>query len=123
MTNYDELIGTLRRKGADKKVWMGEETFELRCQDQTAIDAADAIVQLQARVAELEAEISARSDLMQGYLDCWRNDKARAERAEADLAAARALLREARQQIPMTHARHEILRDRIDKALAGEDAA
>lgn len=42
------------------------------------------------------AEISARSDLMQGYLDCWRNDKARAERAEADLTAARALLRDAR---------------------------
>jgi len=36
-----------------------------------------------ARVKELEAENSARSDLMQAYLDCWRNDKARAERADA----------------------------------------
>ena len=34
----------------------------------------------------LRQEISARSDLQQAYLDCWRNDKARAERAEAELA-------------------------------------
>jgi hypothetical protein len=81
------------------------------------IEAANAITALQARVAELEVEISARSDLMQGYLDCWRNDKARAERAEADLAAARALLKKAQKYIYTD----TILYDRIDAALAGKD--
>jgi len=38
----------------------------------------------------------------------------------AEIERLRALLREAKQQIPITHARHEILRDRIDAALAGE---
>ena len=37
-----------------------------------------------AALVQLREENSARSDLMQGYLDCWRNDKERAERAEAE---------------------------------------
>ena len=39
-----------------------------------------------AALVQLREENSARSDLMQGYLDCWRNDKDRAERAEAEVA-------------------------------------
>jgi hypothetical protein len=78
--DYDELVQRLRAVQVDHNAWRWG----------WAAEASDAIVALQARVAELEAEVSARSDLMQGYLDCWRNDKARAERAESDLAAARA---------------------------------
>ena len=43
-----------------------------------------------AALVQLREEISARSDLMQGYLDCWRNDKERAERAEAEVARLKA---------------------------------
>jgi len=48
------------------------------------LDLRDKWLAAEERIAALEAEISARSDLMQGYLDCWRNDKDRAERAEAE---------------------------------------
>ena len=44
------------------------------------------ICEAAAALVQLREEISARSDLMQGYLDCWRNDKERAERAEAEVA-------------------------------------
>lgn len=149
MSNYDELIGTLRHKGAYKKVWLGEETFELRCQDPTAIDAADAIVQLQARVAELEAEQGATLGesgmvirLLQQERDNALDDLAAARKklagleqyrqrdqlaqrvlkAEADLAAARALLREARAYVVSDHGWSYVyptgwLADRIDDAL------
>ena len=59
------------------------------------------ICEAAAALVQLREEISARSDLMQGYLDCWRNDKERAERAEAALdtqnralAQCRALLKQ-----------------------------
>jgi acetylornithine deacetylase/succinyl-diaminopimelate desuccinylase-like protein len=53
-------------------------------------DALQTLVAQDKQIAELEREISARSDLMQGYLDCWRKDEARAERAEAENAELRA---------------------------------
>lgn len=95
MTNYDEqLVQRLREQYMDTKQMLPN----VLCHD-----SADAITKLRAErdalradLAAAQAEISARSDLMQGYLDCWRNDKARAERAENDLAAARALLLECR---------------------------
>jgi len=43
-------------------------------------DAADALIQLRE-------EISARSDLMQGYLDCWRKSEAAYERLQSSAIA------------------------------------
>ena len=83
------------------------------------------------KIVEMHADIAARSDLMQGYLDCWRKDKGRAERAEAYLAAARALLTEARVWLDdyapdyaptrMVEKIDTFLKI-IDAALAGKDA-
>lgn len=44
---------------------------------------------LSRQIAAKDADISARSDIQQAYLDCWRNER---ERAEADRDALRALL-------------------------------
>jgi hypothetical protein len=71
MSNYDELVQR-PRGGCDAN------TAFLHC-----YEAADATVQLRARVAELETAGYA-------YRDQMRVELKRAERAESDLAAARA---------------------------------
>lgn len=54
---------------------------------------------LSRQIAAKDAEISARSDIQQAYLDCWRNDKARAEKAEAGRDAAVHALMELRMRL------------------------
>jgi hypothetical protein len=88
---YDELVQRLRD---DSARWADGD--KVMCNK-----AADAIVQLQDRVAELEAD---RMRLVKSSCEAWdehaktqtfaTNCQNRAERAEADLAAALALLRE-----------------------------
>ena len=61
--------------------------------DSSVLNDMRLLSQAAAALVQLREENSARSDLMQGYLDCWRNDKYRAERADA-LQAENRLLRE-----------------------------
>ena len=48
-----------------------------------ALDRAEAAAEL----VQLREEISARSDLMQGYLDCWRKSEAAYERLQSSAIA------------------------------------
>ena len=82
-----------------------------------AMDDDQCRSQAAAALVQLREEISARSDLMQGYLDCWRNDKYRAERAEAEVAQLNKLLDEF--QDPVWQERAE----RAEARLAWRDEA
>ena len=95
--DYDELVNRLR-------VWSLDER---RGDGMLLVRTSDAIVQLQARVAELTDELQ---------IECAARQTALAERD-----ALRALLREARAALPdMRH--NELLRAKLDAALAGKDA-
>jgi hypothetical protein len=112
MNDYDELVQRLRDPVG---TWMHLDT---------GIEAADAIAALQALVAELEAEckqVYQHHANVEGERDNWAALCAATgedlRECKADLAAARALLRESMNFIASTP-----LLERIDKALAGKDA-
>jgi chromosome segregation ATPase len=133
--NYDELVQRLRAEvctnHTDDPVWAAAMHRE-----EWASRAADAITELQARVAELEAEQAtwlASDDLIAQRAERAEADLA-AARAELDtcranfihetqqLAAARALLLEVNARTQGTIAEYEEYLGRIDAALAGKDA-
>ena len=98
---YEDLVTRLRGYNPPDRT-----IDQQRQMAQDFADAALSIEQLQARVAELEAEQLtwlASDDLI----------AQRAERAEADLAAARALLGEVREWIPYYRWIPD-LRERVD---------
>lgn len=128
---HDELVKKLR-SGCDAN------TAFLLC-----YEAADAIVTLQARVAELERDGNVAAwivtwmtsdrirkpdvpGIVKHAAKCYAEEMQRLARAEADLAAARTLLREANEMLAEAIVcgpklrEYMPLRQRIVAALAGE---